>query len=161
MSLFRLCVFSEVKGRVVLNGQPVANAVVERRYWLVGIDKETVDGTKTDANGYFRFGKLWYYTLLAWYPGEANVHQEIWITHAEQKYEAWRLTKHQPLEPDSELPNAGEGGDFGPNKRYDRSINYPKRKILLVCDLAQPAVWKEPRFGEEQLLGICTVVNML
>jgi len=155
-----MCVFSEVKGRVVLNGQPVANAVVERSYSF-DADKFTTDSAKTDANGNFSFETRWYYSLRSFFPAEMNVYQAIWIHHASKKYEAWRLTKHRPLELDRELPNEAQGIKSDPNKPYDYNATYPKRKILLVCDLAQPASWKEPKFEANQLYGICTVVDKL
>jgi len=160
MDLFRFCLFSDVEGRVVLNGKPVANAVVERSYSL-DADKYRTDTTTTDATGYFRFGIVWKYSLLTFTPGELDVYQQIWIKHGGMKYEAWRLKKSRPLELDSELPGVGVGDDFNA-KTYDSFAKYPKRKIKLICDLAHSPSWKERWLGmDNTVYGICTVVKAL
>ena len=161
MELFRFCLFSDVNGRVVMNGQPVVGAVVERSYRIIGDDKTPMDTTMTDARGYFQFKKIWWYTLRAWLPGELNVSQHIWIKHGGMKYEAWRLIKPRPLEPDSELPDEASGEKFDP-KTFDSFAEYPKRKIILSCDLADEPSWKEPYLGgSNTLFGICKVVKAL
>jgi hypothetical protein len=161
MDFFRFCLFSDVEGRVVLNGKPVVGAVVERTYRIGGTEDEISDKTTTDSAGYFGFGRIWKYSLLTFLPGEMNVRQRIWINHEGKKYEAWRLTKYRPLELDGELPPVGLGDDFDP-RTYDASTKYPKRKIKLLCDLANEPSWKERYRGrDETLFGVCTVVNAL
>ena len=160
MDLLRFCPFSSVEGRVVRNGVPVPDAVIERGYSF-DADKYTVDKTTTDVNGYFKLGSIHRFSLSTLGPFELNVYQKIWIKLGSEQYEAWRLTKRRPLDVDSELPNEGEGVKFDPNTPFDKKAEYPKRKIRLLCDLAQPAAWKEPRFGRNELYGICNVVPAL
>lgn len=160
MDFFRYCVFSDVEGRVVLNGKPIANATIERGYSF-DADKFKIDKATTDANGYFRLPAIYRYSLLTLLPGEMNIYQEMWIKNGDEKFEAWRLTKHRPLELDSELPDEASGDNYDP-KTYDSFANYPKRKIKLICDLAKEPSWKERYLGgRNRLFGVCTVVKEL
>lgn len=140
------------------DGVPVPFAVIERGYSFDG-ERFTIDHATTSINGYFKLRSIFRYSLATLSPFEMNVYQRIWIESDGCKYEAWRLTKHRPLELDSELPNAGEGIEFDPSIPYRKTRTYPRRKIRLLCDLGQPPCWKEPRFGRDQVFGVCSIVE--
>jgi hypothetical protein len=158
MDLLRFCPFSSVEGRVLRDGVPVPDAVIERGYSF-DADKYVIDHAITNINGYFKLDSIFRYSLVTLGPFEMEVSQRIWIESEGAKYEMWRLTKHRPLEVDSELPNEGQGVKFDPTVGYDTSKPYPRRKIRLLCDLGQPPGWKEPRFGKNQVYGVCSVVE--
>ena len=160
MDFLRFCPFSSVEGRVLRDGVPVPDAAIERCYSF-DADRYAIDMTTTNINGYFKLGSIFRYSLVTLSAFELDVFQRIWIVSEGQKYEAWRLTKHRPLEVDSELPNAGQGARFDPNVRYDTNQKYLRRKIRLICDLGQPPSWKEPKFGRNQVYGVCSVVERL
>lgn len=160
MDFLRYCAFSDVEGRVLYQGKPVANAPVERTYRVE--DKPGVSDTKTtDVNGYFKFKPIWKYSLWTMTPFELTIFQEMWIHQDGKKHEAWRHRKARPLDLDSELPNIGQGEKFDPNVPYDINANYPKRKIRLLCELSEAPTWKEPKFGTEVVFGVCRVVEKL
>ncbi len=51
--MFKVCLFSPVKGKVVFKGQPVVGAVIERRCTWNWKKTEQADQTTTDVNGEF------------------------------------------------------------------------------------------------------------
>jgi hypothetical protein len=143
---------------VLRDGVPVPDAAIERCYSFDAVHY-AIDMTTSNINGYFKLGRIFRYSLVTLSTFELDVFQQIWIVSEGRKYEAWRLTKHRPLEVDSELPHAGEGTRFDSSAGHDTRIEYPRRKIRLICDLGQPPSWKEPKLGHDQLYGVGSVVE--
>jgi hypothetical protein len=78
-----------VHGRVLLNGQPLTGAVVSRE---LNYDKEYVDKTTTDANGYFSFVEK---NIRSRKPGsleELRTRQVVVVHHQQKPYLLWYLT---------------------------------------------------------------------
>lgn len=107
--------FSAVHGRVLLNGQPVAGAEVERRYqwgWNKSEGQQTV---RTDANGAFSFPVARASSATAsLVPHEPVIFQELIIRHQGKKYFAWLYTKHN----------------------YDEDGELEGKKLNLECELS-------------------------
>lgn len=86
--------FSAVRGKVLLDDQPVAGALLERTFHWGWKDETGSDRTTTDAQGEFRFGSVQRRTLLgSLLPHEPLIKQEITITHAGRTYTAWAMFK--------------------------------------------------------------------
>jgi len=121
--MLKLCLFSPVRGIVVLNGQPVAGAVIERTCdWRV---KET-DQTVTDERGEFSLPGIYSWLgIVQLMPHEPVIHQQILIKHERAIYNAWSLTKH-------------EYGEFAElNIAASRGVlpNLNDKPIYLYCEL--------------------------
>lgn len=123
-----LCLFSEVKGVVLSQGRPVANAEVERVYNWAWKDVTRSDKIKTDQQGRFSFPKAAQSSFLgSLLPHEPVVTQKIFIRHNGAEYKAWMFTKH--------------------NYRENGELN--GKPITLTCRLES-----EPAFKGE-IFGIC------
>jgi len=88
--MFKVCLFSPVKGKVVLKGQPVVGAVIERSYDWAWKDQKGHDETTTDQNGEFSLPAI-YGTMImgSVLPHEPFVDQTIFISHQGKRYQAW------------------------------------------------------------------------
>jgi hypothetical protein len=123
--MLKLCLFSPVKGIVVLKGQPVVGAVIERS-WEFG--KKHSDQTVTDEKGEFSLPGVYSMNLLVKYlPAEVCIYQEIYIRHAGQSALAWHHRK-SGFEEFDELQISVFFGD-GPGLKG--------KPINLYCDLDQ------------------------
>ncbi|TBV01090.1 hypothetical protein DNK34_21785 [Pseudomonas dryadis] len=85
-----LYMFSEVKGTVLLNGEPVAGAEIEQSYiWLWDQKKRTFSST-TDQQGHFsleeRVEKSFFATVI---PTGQKINQTITIRHNGKEYDGW------------------------------------------------------------------------
>ena len=126
--MFKVCLFSPVKGKVVLKGQPVVGAVVERT-WEFG--KKHSDQTVTDSKGEFSLPGVYSMNLLVKYlPAEVCIFQEISVCYSGQSYLAWSHRKSGYDEYD-ELQISESLGD-GPGLKG--------KPIDLLCDLAKKVV---------------------
>lgn len=132
--MFKVCLFSPVKGKVVYKGQPVVGAVIERSYdWAWG-NKKATDQTTTDQNGEFSLPAIYGTMILGQVaPHEPVIDQTINILHEGKTHEAWYFHK----------------GEYSENGELSgQSLNF-------VCDLdAQPQKKGEGRhrfFGTAEL----------
>lgn len=119
--MFKVCLFSPVKGKVIYKGQPVAGAVIERRYdWAWG-NKQGTDQTTTDQNGEFSLPAIHGTMILGQVaPHEPSINQEIFIKADGKSYGAWFSFKRN-YEDFGELRGTLNG-----------------RPIDLLCDLEKP-----------------------
>ncbi len=102
--MFKVCLFSPVKGKVILNGQPVAGAVIERTYDWAWKNQKGGDSTTTDLNGEFSLPAIHATMILGnLLPHEPVIEQDIYIKHQGKTYEAWHHNKH----------NYSENGELG------------------------------------------------
>jgi hypothetical protein len=126
--MFKVCLFSPVKGIVVQKGQPVVGAVIERT-WEFG--KKHSDQTVTDSKGEFTMPGVYSMNLLVKYlPAEVNIMQEINIHHSGQSWLAWCHFK-SGFEEFDELQISEFRGD-GPGLKG--------KPINLYCDLDKKVV---------------------
>ena len=109
-AMFKVCLFSPVQGKVVLNGQPVVGAVIERTCkWNWKNEKER-DQTVTDEKGEFSLlGIYSWMCIVQLVPHEPVIHQHIVIQHKGTTYNAWYHVKHEYGE-FAELDNAKASG---------------------------------------------------
>ena len=85
--------YSGVSGQVFMEGQPVANLVVEQKVWR-STHKKHVQTTQTNDQGFFKFDEVKQNKgLLDLLPGEIVIQQEIHITYQEKPIKAWVFTK--------------------------------------------------------------------
>ncbi|UZJ45655.1 DUF4198 domain-containing protein [Marinimicrobium sp. C6131] len=99
MSLFdigKVCVFSEFKARVTVNGEPLKNAVVIRRWeWL----EPQQDRTTTDENGYFTFPAAFERSIMnRALPIELVIAQGIYVETEGEVKKIWSNSKREPEE---------------------------------------------------------------
>jgi len=89
-----MVLFSSIRGRVLLEGKPVAGATVEREFRWAWKEETGTDATTTDQNGAFSFPAIvrssFFGSLL---PHEPVVRQTILIKHAGKTYKAWMFDK--------------------------------------------------------------------
>lgn len=124
-TMFKVCLFSPVKGKVVLQGKPVVGALIERSYEWVWKNQKGSDQTVTDVNGEFELPAIHGTMVLgSVLPHEPVIHQSIDIKAGEEIYKAWRSSK-RTYDEFSELCTSDiEGGLKG-------------KPIRLLCDLGQ------------------------
>lgn len=124
----KMVIFSAVSGRVLLDGAPVAGALVEREYRWVWKDETGTDKTVSGANGEFSLPVIERSSLLgSLLPHEPNIRQSLTIRHAGKNHEAWLYNKHS----------------------YTNNDELEGRPIRLVCRLESQA----QRRG--RVYGIC------
>ena len=80
--------FSEMKGVVTLNGEPVSGAKIVRNA-VPNNDKKYVDSTVTDSLGKFRLGEMETQMFLKLFPTQIVVYQKVIIEYEGQPYLAW------------------------------------------------------------------------
>jgi hypothetical protein len=126
----KMCLFSEVKGVVVMNGIPVSNAIVEQEFRWVWKDEVGNVQVKTDAAGKFSFPAAirssFFGSLL---PHEPMIRQTILIKHEGKEYKAWMFDKG----------NYKENGEL------------QGKPISLYCELNDPLSHKGEVYGICQL----------
>jgi hypothetical protein len=92
--MFKVCLFSPVKGKVVLKGQPVVGAVIERSYDWAWKKQKGRDETTTDQNGEFSLPAIYGTMVLgSVLPHEPVIDQTINIQYQGKTYEAWYFHK--------------------------------------------------------------------
>jgi len=100
-AMARMVLWSAMKGRVLMNGQPVAGAVLKRSYLWHFKDETGSDEARTDANGGFAFPVIERRSLLgALLPHEPVIEQEILIEYQGKSYKAWNYAKRDYNEND-------------------------------------------------------------
>jgi hypothetical protein len=124
--------FSAVQGQVLLNGQPVAGARVERSWVWKRPDDVASDSALTDAEGRFSLpavvDKGW---LTGLFPHEAQIKQTILIQHSGRSHKAWMASK----------------------RNYDANGELAGKPIRLRCRLEA-----EPGEVAPKVFGICEIV---
>ena len=92
--MFKVCLFSPVKGNVVLKGKPVAGAVIERSYDWAWKNQKGHDQTTTDQNGEFSLPAIYGTMILgSVLPHEPFIDQTILIKQDGKIYQAWCTDK--------------------------------------------------------------------
>ena len=81
--------FSDMKGVVTLNGEPVAGAVVKRL--ADPGNKKYRDEKITDAQGRFSFPRMEMHTVWKLLPAAVVISQKVTIEYEEQEYLAWAM----------------------------------------------------------------------
>ncbi|MFT3782677.1 MAG: hypothetical protein QM790_11740 [Nibricoccus sp.] len=92
--MFKVCLFSPVKGKVVHNGQPVAGAVIQRTYEWAWKNQKGGDETVTDPNGEFSLPAIHGTMILGKVaPHEPYIDQLIMINYDGKMFQAWCTDK--------------------------------------------------------------------
>lgn len=91
----KACLFSKMSGVIRLDGVPVANARLVR---TVNLNKDIVDETTTDENGYFEFDAQFVRALTNVLPQEFAAKQVIWVHYKGYEYKMWSGVKRKPEE---------------------------------------------------------------
>ena len=96
-----ICVFSAVKARLLLNGKPVSNAKVKRRWsW----NKRKFDESVTNDDGYVFFPAVFESSVSRLLPIELVIGQGLLVEIEGEERVFWSNTKREPEE------NAEYGG---------------------------------------------------
>jgi len=133
--MFKVCLFSPVKGKVVLKGQPVVGAVIKRSYDWAWKNQKGHDETTTDQNGEFSLPAIYGTMVLgSVLPHEPVIEQTINIQYQGKTYEMWYTRKH----------NYSENGELV----YSENGDLTYRKIDFLCDLGDT-----PQRHEEGIVG--------
>ena len=90
----KMVIFSPINGKVLLNGKPVAGAVVERDWKWAWKDESGNDRAISAADGQFALPLVERGSLLgAFLPHTPSVRQTILIKHEGKTYKAWMVDK--------------------------------------------------------------------
>lgn len=89
------CVFSAVKGTLLLNGQPAAGAVVKRQ---VEYQSKDSDEATADASGQFEMPALYQRSVVKFLPAEFVAAQSLVVEYQGKEYKIWSNTKRKPDE---------------------------------------------------------------
>lgn len=132
MSLFdlgKICLFSETRGQVVIEGKPVEGVTVIRKVlWQNKTSSETVS---TDKDGNFHFNARFTNSFTKFMPVEAVITQNIILQYQGQDYEGWKTNKRD----------------------YEENSELNGKPIQLICDLKNKSVVNEE--GSQVIKGIC------
>ncbi|MFT3869523.1 MAG: hypothetical protein QM715_13800 [Nibricoccus sp.] len=124
--MFKVCLFSPVKGKVVFKGQPVAGAVIERHCKWNWKKTEQTDQTTTDVNGEFSMPGIYSWMgVVQLVPHEPVIHQQLEIKHEGRTYNAWTHFKHE----------YGEFAELDICKALGDGPSLDGKPIDLLCDL--------------------------
>lgn len=93
-AMAKMVLWSAMKGRVLLNGQPAAGAVLIRKYHWHWTDKKGTDQTVANAAGEFSFPAIEGRSLLGnLLPHEPVIEQVMKIEYQGKSYNAWAYFK--------------------------------------------------------------------
>lgn len=93
-AMAKMVMFSGVSGKVLLDGKPVAGAVVEREFRWSWKSETGTDSTQTDASGAFRLPVIERSSFMgSVLPHQPNVRQTILIKHGGKTHKAWMFNK--------------------------------------------------------------------
>ena len=99
MSLFdieKVCVFSEVKARIAVKGEPLKNTVVIRKWEWRELRQ---DRTTTDENGYFTFPAVFERSIMnRALPIELVIAQGLYVETNGETKKIWSNSKREPEE---------------------------------------------------------------
>lgn len=118
MSIFsKNVMFSEVVGKVTLNGIPIKGAEIVRYYRWSWDDKKEEDKTFTDETGIFKLPQQDKGGgISSIIPHEPVIFQQITINYKGENYIAWQHTKHN----------------------YDKNGELKGKSLSLICELSSP-----------------------
>jgi len=135
MGLFdfmKVCLFSEVKGVVTLEGKPVSGAKIVRTAEIN--NKVYTDKTMTDENGKFHFDAMYTHSInKVMFIIEPVIPQTMIISHAENVYIGWSTVKR----------------DYEVNTEFKDN-----KEIILSCELIDEKSKKEQNL-RVPVVGIC------
>lgn len=90
---FRTCVFSEVRARLTMNGEPIKNTKVTRQWeW----NKRRSDSAITDDDGYVYFPAVFEFSLARLLPIEVVIGQRLSIEANGEEIKFWQNSKRAP-----------------------------------------------------------------
>lgn len=93
-AMAKMVIFSPINGKVLLNGSPVAGAMVEREWKWAWKDETGNDRATTAADGQFALPLVERGSLLgSFLPHTPSVRQTILIKHEGKTYKAWMFDK--------------------------------------------------------------------
>jgi hypothetical protein len=111
----KTCVFSAVRARLVIEGEPVKGATVIRRWeWQTLREERTV----TDDEGYFDFPAKFEYSILRLLPAEIVIGQGLYVVIDNEENAFWIYSRRSPEE----------------------NAEYQGRPIDIMCDLNDETV---------------------
>ena len=94
-AMAKMVIWSAMKGRVLMNGQPAAGAVLKRNFFWHWKSENGSDETKTNAAGEFALPAIERSSFLGGLlPHEPVVEQAIVIEYQGKSYKAWGYYKH-------------------------------------------------------------------
>ncbi|MGN6525693.1 MAG: DUF6795 domain-containing protein [Burkholderiaceae bacterium] len=124
----KVVIWSAMKGRVVMDGRPVAGAVLRRDFNWGWSDESGTDSTTTDAAGGFRFPSIERRMILgSILPHEPVIRQVMTIDYQGKSYDAWAHFK----------------------RNYDVDDENDGRPIDVTCRL------EAERHRHGQVMGLC------
>ena len=86
----KMCLFSEVRGEVVLHGKPVVGAAIEREVFWLWKNERIKDSTITSEKGEFLLPAVIRSSILgSLLPHEPVIEQRIVITVGGTRYQGW------------------------------------------------------------------------
>lgn len=91
----KVCVFSHVKARLTMNGEPVANVKVIRQWEWQELKEES---TTTNAEGEFEFPAIFERSITRFFPSELIVGQALYVVVGGEKTKFWSHAKRKPEE---------------------------------------------------------------
>lgn len=91
----KVCVFSQVKARLTMNGEPLANAKVIRRWEWQNLKE---DSTITNNEGEFEFPAIFERSITRFFPSELVVGQALYVAVGGLEKKFWSHTKRKPEE---------------------------------------------------------------
>lgn len=95
LAMGKACVFSEVAGVLLFDGQPAAGAVIRRQ---VEYQRREADQTTADATGHFSLPALYQRSALRLLPAEFVAAQALVVEYQGEEYRIWSNTKRSPEE---------------------------------------------------------------
>lgn len=139
MGLFSKCIFSAVKGKITLDGNPVSGAKVKRYYDWGNIEKENTIVTESNDEGNFSFSEVNISSLSASLNiiSQPTIVQNITIEHEGREYTAWSFFKG----------NYESGGETGASP------------IEMHCDLSSEFTKHMLKSKRGEYHGICILKN--
>ena len=91
----KTCVFSAVKARLTMNGEPIKDAKVIRRWEWNELQEEI---TATDENGEFEFPAVFESSITRMLPVELVIAQGLYVVIEGKEKKFWSNSKREPEE---------------------------------------------------------------
>lgn len=91
----KVCVFSQVKAKLTISGEPLANAKVIRRWEWQKLKEET---TTTNDEGEFEFAAIFERSITRFFPSELIIGQALYVVVEGQEKKFWSHAKWRPEE---------------------------------------------------------------